>query len=69
MEAHRQGFGYCHKAALAIGLHIVLLATDIHDDFLGLWSMDAEVGTTLLIYFGEIVPRDGSLGCDGIFGN
>ena len=69
VEAHGQRIGDCHEAVLAVGLHVILLAADIYDDFLGLGCMNAEVGAALLVHLGEGVAGDGGLGCDGILGH
>ena len=66
MEAHGQRIGDCHEAALAVGLHVVLLAAHVDDDLTSLGSLNAEVGTTLLVDLREVVARHGGLCNEGI---
>ena len=61
VEANRQRIGHSHEATLTVGLHVVLLTADIYNDLLGLWSLNAEVGTTLLVNLRELIARDGIL--------
>ena len=69
MESHGQGVGDGHETTLTVGLHVIFLAADIDDDLAGLWSLDAEIGTALLVNLREFVAGNGSLCGDGIGGN
>ena len=69
VEAHGQRVGDGHEVSFAIGLHVVLLAADIDNDFAGLWSLDAEVGASLLVNLREVVAGHGGLGDERIGGH
>ena len=68
VEAYGQRIGNSHEDAIALRLHVVLLTANIHNDLLGLRSLDAEVstvtasaGTTIfLIATGRFLGRLGS---------
>ena len=66
VEAHGQRVGLGHKATLAVGQHIILLAADVDHHLTGLWSLNAEVGAALLVNLGEFVAGDGILYRHGI---
>ena len=69
MESHGQRVGDGHETTLTVGLHVIFLAADIDDDLAGLWSLDAEIGTALLVNFREFVAGNSSLSGDGIGGD
>ena len=66
METYGQGIGNGHEAALAVALHVVFLVADVDDDLAGLWSLDIEVGTMLLVDFRELIARNCGLGDESV---
>ena len=61
VEAHGQRICHSHEDTIALRLHLILLAADVDDNLLGLRRIDTEVGTTLRVYLGEVVARNGVL--------
>ena len=61
VEANRQRIGNSHEATTTVWLHIIFLAADIHNDLLGLWCVDAEISTALLVNLGELIAGNGIL--------
>ena len=68
VEAHHQRVGDSHPAALAVGLHVVFLPTDVEHHLAGLGSHHTEIGAAVFAYLRELVAWDGGLGEDGIVG-
>ena len=66
VEAHDKRVGDCHEAALAVGLHLVLLVADIDDDLASLRCLDAEVGTPFLVHLREVVAGHGGLAGESV---
>ncbi len=66
VEAGHQWIGDGHPAALAVGLHVVLLAADIQHHLASLWGLDAEVGATLLVHLRKFIAWYGGLCQNGI---
>ena len=69
VETRYQRIGHAHPTALAVGLHVVLLATDVEHHLAGLGGLDAEIGATLTVDLGEFVAGDGGLCQHGILGH
>ena len=61
VESYWQRIGNGHESTLTIRLHIVLLAADVYNHLTGLWSIDIEVSTVLLVNLRELIALDSGL--------